>query len=101
MPDAAAINPNGIKTVLANGFNTFFIKSKAAFDNGPKNPPKNPPDCPVLCNWVFDNFILADEPFAKAFQSLKACVLVNNNTCGKLVSSLESPTAFDEYFKVT
>ena len=34
-------------------------------------------------------------------RSLKACVLVNNNRCGKLVSSLESPTTFDENFKVT
>ena len=29
------------------------------------------------------------------------CVLVNNNLCEKLVSSLELPTTFDERFKVT
>ena len=29
----------------------------------------------------FDNFILADEPFAKALQSFENCVLVNNNLC--------------------
>ena len=28
----------------------------------------NPSDCLILCNWVFDNFILADEPFAKALR---------------------------------
>ena len=34
-------------------------------------------------------------------QSLKTCVLVNNNLCGKLYSSLELPVIFDERFKVT
>ena len=29
----------------------------------------------------FDNFILADEPLAKALQSFENCVLVNNNLC--------------------
>ena len=57
--------------------------------NGPKSLSKNPPDCPILWNWVFDNFILADEPFAKAFQSLETFVLVKNDLCGKLLSSLE------------
>ena len=37
----------------------------------------------------------------KVLQSLKICVLVNNNLYGKLVLSLESPTTFDERFKVT
>ena len=45
--------------------------------------------------------MLADEPFAKALQSLKTCVLVNNNLCRKVFSSLESPTTFDESFKIT
>ena len=49
----------------------------------------------------FDNFILADEPFAKALRSFETCVLVNNNLCGKFFSSLESLTTFDEVFKVT
>ena len=40
------------------------------FSNGPKNLPKNPPDCPILYNWVFDNFILAEELFAKSFTKL-------------------------------
>ena len=61
--DAAAINPNGIKTLLSNGFNTFFIKGKPFFSNGPKNLPKNPPNYPILFNWVFDNFILTKELF--------------------------------------
>ena len=51
-----------------------------------------------MCNWVFHNLILAEELFAKAFWSFETCVLVNNNSCGKLFSSLESPTTFDERF---
>ena len=57
--------------------------------------------CAILFNWIFDNFILAEELFAKALRSFETCVLVNNNLCGKLFSSLEFPTTFDERFKVT
>ena len=95
--DAAAVNPNDIKTLLANGFSKFPIKDNSAFNNGPKNRP----DCPFFCNRVFDKFILAEELFSKALQSLDTCVLVNNNLCEKLFSSLESPTIFHERFKVT
>ena len=45
--------------------------------------------------------MLADESFAKALRSLETCVLVNNNLCGKLFSSLESPKTFEESLKVT
>ena len=55
---------------------------------------ENPPDCPILRNWFFDNFILVKELFAKALRSL-------GTLCGKLFPSLESPTTFDEIFKVT
>ena len=51
--DAAAVNPNGIKSYLANGLSTFPIRRKSVFGNGPKCLPKTPPDCPILCNWVF------------------------------------------------
>ena len=64
--DAAAVNPTGIKTLLANGLNTFSIKGNPVFSNGPKSLPKNPSDYPMLCNWVFDNFVLAFEPFEEA-----------------------------------
>ena len=80
--DAAAVNPNGfkmlfvncfnaffindIKTHSDNGFNLFFIKDNPVFSNGPKSLPKNSPDFPILYNWVFDNLISDDEPFAKA-----------------------------------
>ena len=35
-------------TLLANGFNTFFIKHKPAFSNDPKNLPRIPPDCSIF-----------------------------------------------------
>ena len=41
------------------------------------------------------------ELFTKALGSFETCVLVNNNLCGKLFSSFESPTIFDEICKVT
>ena len=55
----------------------------------------------ILFNSVFDDFMLAEELFAKASRSFETCVLVNNNSCGKLFSLLESATTFDEIFKVT
>ena len=42
--DAAAVNPNGIKTLLAHGLITFFINGNPVFSNGPRNPP----DCIIL-----------------------------------------------------
>ena len=59
------------------------------------------PNCNILDSLVLKILILADELFAKALQVLEICLLVNNNLCGKLVSSLESPTIFDKRFKVT
>ena len=50
LADNAAVNPNGIKELLANVLTTFFIKDNPAFSNGPKSLPKSPPECPVLCN---------------------------------------------------
>ena len=68
------------------------------FSNGPKSLPRNPPDYPILCNWVFNNFVLADELFAKALRSLETCVLVNNKLCGKSYSLSEWPILFNESF---
>ena len=48
--DATAVNPKGIKTLLANGLITFFINGNLVFSNGPSNLPKNPPDCIILDN---------------------------------------------------
>ena len=49
--DAAAVNSNGIKALLANGLSTFPIKGNQLFRNGPKSLPKNLPDCPILQNF--------------------------------------------------
>ena len=38
---AAPINPNGIKTLLANGLSTFFIKDKLVFSDGLESLPTN------------------------------------------------------------
>ena len=55
-----------MKTLLASGLSTFFIKGNPVFDSDPKSLPKNPPDYPILRNWVFDNFMLAEQLFANA-----------------------------------
>ena len=55
----------------------------------------NPPDCPILCNLMFDNFILAEGLFEKSLPGLETC----GNLWGKLFSSLESPITFDRIFK--
>ena len=93
----AAVNPNVVKTLLASNLSTFLIKGKQVFSNGSKSLLKNPPDFPIFCNWVFDNFILAEEPFARTLRSIETCVSINST----LFSLLESPTTFDESFKVT
>ena len=41
-PDAAAVNPNGVKIILANVLCTFPINSNPIFRNGPKNLPRYP-----------------------------------------------------------
>ena len=45
---AAAVNPNGIKTLLAYGLITFFINGSPFLNNGPRNLPRHPPDCIIL-----------------------------------------------------
>ena len=57
--------------------------------------------CIILDNWVFDNLISIDELFAKALQRFAACLLVNNNSCGKLASSLELPVILDDNLENT
>ena len=104
--DTATVNPNRIKMSLAKGLSSFFIKGKPVFSNGSKTLRRNTPDYSILCNSVFDNFILADELFPKALRSFGTCVLVNNNLCGISFSSLESSTTFNLHshnksFKVT
>ena len=49
---------------------------KPAFSNGPKILLKNRLIALFYANKFFDNFILADELFAKALRSLQTCVSV-------------------------
>ena len=48
--DGAAVNPNGIKTLLANGLIRFFTNGSPVFDNGPRSLRRNPPECIILDN---------------------------------------------------
>ena len=82
---------------LANGLRTFPIKVNPVFSNSSKILPKNPPDCTILCNWVFDNFILADEPFSESLRSFETCTLVHNSWSGKLFSLLESQSTIPNF----
>ena len=92
----AAVNPNGIKTILPNGIFTFFIEDKLVLSNCAKRLPKNPPHCPILCNWGLDDTIFFDELFANVLRMSQTCVLVNDNLWGELFSSLGSPATFVE-----
>ena len=71
---------------------------KAVYGKATSNSPRTPPDCIILVDWVFEDFILADEPFVKVLKLFETCVLVNNNLCGKLVFSLDFPIKFDGRF---
>ena len=81
----------------------FSLKDNPVYSNGRKGLTRNPPDChcPIVYNWAFDNFILADETFEKSLQSFETCVLVYN-LCGKLFYSLEANNSiwwkFQSYF---
>ena len=77
--DAAAVNPNGIKTLLANGFITFYINGNLVYNNGPRSLPRNPPDCIILDIWVFDSLISVDKQFSKSLRRFATCLLVKGN----------------------
>ena len=59
--DAATVNPKGIKTLLANGWITFFVNGNPVFSNKSSNLPRNYADCIILDNWVVDNLIFVDK----------------------------------------
>ena len=46
----AKVSPKGIKTILANGLITIFIKCNPVYSNGPRSLPRNPLDCTTLDN---------------------------------------------------
>ena len=55
----------------------FSINRKPTFINGPRNLPRNPPACIILDILVFENFILADKLFAKAFGKFEQDALID------------------------
>ena len=79
--DAAIIKSNGTKSLLANCLSIFAIKGKPNFSNGPRSLPRNLPAFTVLGSWVFEKFVLADEPFAKAYKTF-------SNLCGILIARI-------------
>ena len=87
--DAAAVNPNDIKTLLANCLNTFIIN--VLLFTGPGSLLSYPLDCTIVDNCVFVNVTLVDELFEKAFTKLS----VSNNLYGNFVSSLELAIIFE------
>ena len=103
-------NPNGVKALLTIGVSTFPTKGEPLFGNGSRSMPKNFSQFSYFIFILFyfiilfyirnsDNVTLFDELFIKTLRILKACVLVNNNLCGKVVSSTELLIAFNESFK--
>ena len=78
--NAAAVNPNGTKTLLAYGWITLFINGNPVFNNGRSSLPRNPRDCIILDNWVFANLISVDKLFGKVLQRFSICLLINNNS---------------------
>ena len=44
---------------------------KAVYGKATSNSPRIPPDCIILVDWVFEDFILADEPFVKVLKLSK------------------------------
>ena len=65
---------------------TLAIEVYIALSSGPViSYIANPPDCIILDNWVFENYIIADEPFANSLQMLETCVSVNKTLWVKLV----------------
>ena len=99
--NVSAVNPNGVKTLLANELITFVINCNPVFNIGPRNIPRNTPDCIILNNWVFDSIISVDELIAKALQRFATYLLVKRKSCEKLTSSSELRMIFDDNLKTT
>ena len=86
---SAILSPASIRRLLRNSlgyifFNFFqhefaikFIKYNGRIE--PKKRDRNPPDYTILDNWVFKNFVLDDEKFAKASGILEFGASLNNN----------------------
>ena len=69
--------------------NSSFLAKIITCGRAAINLPSIPSDCIIWDNWVFENFILADEPFVKALRIFETCISINNNLCAKLVATLD------------
>ena len=61
----------------------------------------NRSDWVIVNYWVFNNFILSDDWFAKALQRFEIGLSVNDNLCEKLISLSFVTIIFDNKIKVT
>ena len=95
--NAAAVNPNCIKTFLANDLVTFFIYTKPVYIDGIRSLPRNLPGWMILNICLFYNFTLAGKLFVS--QTFKTCVLGSNSVWRKSVSSI--PVIYIDNRKVT
>ena len=64
-----------INFILFNFSYNWFLYLFFDLINSNKFKGKNPPDCTVFDSWVFVNFVLLNELFPKAFQSIDRCLL--------------------------
>ena len=53
--DTAAVNPRGIKMLLANVLITFFISGNPGFSNGPRSLPRN---CILIVSYQITEFMI-------------------------------------------
>ena len=69
--DPVAVNSNGIKALLTNGWRTFFVNSKQflVFYH----------EIHLILFWVFDSLILANKLFAKSLRRFETCLFVLEN----------------------
>ena len=69
--DAAAVNPIGTNTLLANNVCAFFINDRPTFVNGTMSLPMNQSDYIVLNSWIFDSSMSFDELFTRPCKDLQ------------------------------
>ena len=74
--------------VISNGAKMFFAKETVTFTNGSANlinkDPYNPPEWIILENWALESFMSVNILVLNAFLSFIFCLVVNNNSWGKL-----------------
>ena len=91
-PPSTILSSSFLASIFIDSLSTDFINDETPsivfLAESPLNKKEGKilPDCIILDNWVFENFILADEPFVKVLKIVETCVSVNNNLSEKLVS---------------